>query len=79
MANYAVVTCTDGNFIVREQYATRDSAVIGYDNLHAALTNDKTMQKGTIKILDDQLDVLEGKWQDTIVHNVQPTPEPTGE
>lgn len=68
MAKYATVTCTDGNFLVREQYGDRDAAVIGYDELHAALVNDKTMAKGTIKILDDQLDVLEGKWQDTIVH-----------
>ena len=70
MAKFAAVTCTDGNFLVREQYDNKDAALIGFDGIHAALVNDKTMEKGTIKILDDQLNVLDGKWQDTIVHEV---------
>ena len=78
MAKYATVTCTDGTFLIREEYGDRDEAIIGYDGLHAAMTNDKNMTKGTIKILDEQLDVLEGKWQDTISHP-EPTPEPEAE
>lgn len=71
MAKLAIITCTDGNFLVRSEHNTRDSALIAYDQLHADLVNDKTMAKGTIKIIDDQLDDFEGaKWSDTIVHEV---------
>ena len=71
MAKYAVITNTDGNFLVRQEYSDKESAIIGFDNTHAALMNDKTMAKGTIKLVDDQLDVVDGKWQDTITHEVQ--------
>ena len=67
----AIITNTDGNFAVRSEHDTRDSALIAYDQLHAALVNDKTMAKGVIKIIDDQLDDFEGaKWQDVIIHEV---------
>ena len=78
MANFALVTCTDGNFLTRTEYEDRDSAVVGYDNLHAALVSDKEMKYGTIKILDRNLDCLEGKWCDTITHP-EPEPEPEPE
>lgn len=67
----AIITCTDGNFLIRSEHDTRDSALIAYDQLHADLVNDKTMAKGVIKIIDDQLDDFEGnKWQDVIIHEV---------
>lgn len=67
----AIITNTDGNFLVRSEHDTRDEALIAYDQLHAALVNDKNMAKGTIKIIDDQLDDFEGaKWSDIIIHEV---------
>ena len=67
----AIITCTDGNFLIRSEHDTRDSALIAYDQLHADLVYDKTMAKGVIKIIDDQLDDFEGnKWQDVIIHEV---------
>ena len=67
----AIITNTDGNFAVRSEHETRDSALIAYDQLHAALVNDKTCEKAVIKIIDDQLDDFEGnKWSDIIIHEV---------
>ena len=71
----ALVTCTDGNYIVRSQHDTRDGALIAYDNLHAALVSDTNMKYGTIKILDENLDCFEGRG-DLITH---PEPEPEEE
>ena len=66
----AIITNTDGNFAVRSEHETRDSALIAYDQLHAALVNDKTCAKAVIKIIDDQLDDFEGnKWSDVIIHD----------
>ena len=45
----AIITCTDGNFLVRSEHDTRDEALIAYDQLHAALVNDKTCAKAVIK------------------------------
>lgn len=78
MNNYAVITYTDGNFLIRSEHATRESAIIAYDQLHAALINDSAT-KIVIKAVDSQLDVIDGKYWDVITHNVQPTPEPTPE
>lgn len=68
----ALVTCTDGNYLVRSQHGDRDSALIAYDNLHAALVGDPDMKYGTIKLLDENLDCFEGRG-DLITH---PEPEP---
>ena len=71
MGKFAVVTCTDGNFLIRSEHPTRDAAVMAYDDLHKALTADTATAKAVIKILDEQLDVLEGRWFDVITHEAQ--------
>jgi len=63
----ALVTCTDGSYLVRSQHETRDAALIAYDQLHAALINDKAMKYGVIAILDENLDVFEDR-RDVITH-----------
>ena len=63
----AIITCTDGNYIVRSQHDTRDSALIDYDTLHSALVNDKNMKYGVIAIKDENLDTFEGR-SDVINH-----------
>ena len=59
--NFALMTCTDGKYLLRSQHGTRDAALIAYDTLHAALINDKTMKYGVIAILDENLNIFEGR------------------
>lgn len=73
----AVVTCTDGNFVLRSEHGTKDAALMAYDNLHMALVGDTSMEYGVISILDENLDCFEGR-KDTIIHE-QPKPEPQPE
>jgi len=70
----AIITCTDGNFLIRSEHGDRNSALIAYDNLHAALVGDTSETKTVIKIMDEQLDCYEGR-MDVIDH--RPAPEPT--
>ena len=70
----AVITCTDGNYLVRSEHDDRDSALIAYDTLHAALVGDKEMQYGVIAIKDENLDTFEGR-SDVINHMPEPTPQ----
>lgn len=72
----AIVTVADGNFVIRSEHDDKNSALIAYDNLHAALVGDSTMKVGVIKILDEQLDCFEGR-MDIIKHEeLEPEPEP---
>jgi len=64
----ALVTCTDTNYVLRSEHSSRDAAVMAYDDLHKALVGDTSMKYGVIAILDENLDVLEGKWRDVITH-----------
>lgn len=73
----SIITCTDGNYLIRSEHTTRDSALIAYDNLHAALVGDTNLQYGVIAIMDENLDCYEGR-KDTIIHPA-PEPEPTPE
>ena len=67
----ALMTCTDGNYVLRSEHSTRDAALIAYDQLHAALVGDATMKYGVIAILDENLDVFEGR-RDVIRHDPEP-------
>ena len=79
MNNYALLTWSDGTFLLREEYSTKDAAIIGYDNLHAALIND-TVAECSIRLVDSQFNIVDNKYFDIIRHTqVQPTPEPTEE
>ena len=68
MNTYALITYSDGTFLVREEYSTKDAAIIGYDNLHAGLINDKNCQRAVIKLLDADLNVVDNKYFDIITH-----------
>ena len=78
MAKFAVALSNDGNFSIHSEHGDRDGAVMEYDSFHRALMGDTTMIKGTVAVIDEQLDPIEGgKWKDTIVHpQSEPTPEP---
>ena len=65
----SIITCTDGNFMIRSEHTTRDAALIAYDELHMGLVGDASMAKGVIAIMDEQLNVFEGR-SDVITHEV---------
>ena len=69
MNNYALVTWSDGTFLLRSEHTTKDAAIVAYDQLHAGLINDKTFSECTIKLLDNQLNVVDSKYFDFIKHD----------
>lgn len=66
----AIITCTDGNYLIRSEHDTRDGALMAYDDLHKALVGDQSMKYGVIAIKDENLDTFEGR-SDVITHEVQ--------
>lgn len=74
---YAIVTVTDGNFLVRSEWSDKDAAKVKYHTLAAALWNDKSFSEGYIAIVDSNLDVVEG-YREFIKHPIAPE-EPTEE
>ena len=72
---YAIITITDGNFLIRSEWGELDGAIKAYHNLASALWNDTGFAEGYIAILDSNLDTV-GKYKEFITHQpVQPTPE----
>lgn len=71
MNNYALVTWSDGTFLIRSEHETKEAGIIAYDELHAALVGDTGTAEATIKLLDSQLNVVDSKYFDLIKHAVQ--------
>ena len=70
---YSIITCTDGNNVVRAEGITdRESAIKSFH-----IINDKTFEYGMIKLMDENLDCVEGKME--LINRRQPEPEPTPE
>lgn len=72
---YAIIRCTDTNFAVHGEYPTLEAAKVAWHQYSAALWNDPGTTKATVKIVDEQLDCVEG-YQELIIHSVEPTDEP---
>lgn len=72
---YAIVKCTDTNFAVHGEYPTIEAAKIAFHQFSAALWNDKTTKKATVKIVDEQLDCVED-YREFINHEIEQTNEP---
>ena len=72
---YAIVKCTDTNFAIHGEYPTVEAAKIAFHQFSAALWNDPSMEKATIKIVDEQLDCAEG-YREFVTHPVEETNEP---
>ena len=70
MSEFALFTWSNGAFHLEAEYSDKDAAIVGYDGLHASLVNDKTCARAVIKLVDKQLDVVDGKYLDTITHEV---------
>ena len=74
---YAVITITDGNFLIRSEWGDKEGAKKAYFSLASALLNDTGFSEGYIAIIDSNLDVVEG-YKEHITHVVN-EPEPTPE
>lgn len=57
---YAIIRCTDTNFAVHGEYHTLQGAKVAFHQLCAALWNDPGTKNATVKIVDEQLDNVEG-------------------
>lgn len=57
---YAIVRCTDGNFAVHGEYPTVEAAKVAWHQYSAALWNDPGTTNAMVKIVDEQLDTVEG-------------------
>ena len=66
---YALITITDGNFLIRSEWSDPTAAIKAFHTLAAALWNDTSLSEGYIAILDSQLDVFEG-YKERIAHEV---------
>lgn len=71
MNKYALVTWSDGTFLLRSEHNTKEEGIIAYDDLHAALIGDTSCAECTIKLLDNQLNIVDSKYFDHITHTVQ--------
>ena len=79
---YSILTCTDGNNVVRAEGITdRESAFKQFHHWCELLFNDDSFTYGVIKVLDENLDCVENKME--LINRIQPDPvepvEPQGE
>ena len=76
---YSIITCTDGNNIVRAEGITdRENAFKTFHHWCELLFNDDSFTYGVIKVLDENLDCVEGKME--LINRRQPEPvEPVEE
>jgi len=58
---YAVVTVVDGNFLIRSEWGNKDSAIQAFHSLCPALIRDTGFSKAMVKVLDENLDTVDGK------------------
>ena len=75
---YAVITVTDGHFIIRSEWGDKEGAKKAYFSLASALLNDTGFSEGYIAIIDSNLDVVEG-YKEHITHAVVTEPVETEE
>lgn len=64
---YAIIKCTDTNFAVYGEYPDLNAAKVAFHQYSAALWNDPNTTKAMLKIVDEQLDTVEG-YRESIRH-----------
>ena len=76
---YAIISNTDGNNTIRQEGITdRESAIKSFHHWCESIINDKTFEYGMIKLMDENLDTVEGKME--LINRRQPEPvEPVEE
>ena len=70
---YAVITVTDGNFLIRTEWGDIEGAKKAYFSLASALINDTGFSEGYIAIVDSNLDTV-GTYKEHITHPVSAQP-----
>ena len=75
---YAIISNTDGNNTIRQEGITdRETAIKSFHHFCEIIMNDKSFEYGMIKLMDENLDCVEGKME--LINRRQPEPEPTPE
>ncbi len=70
---YSIITCTDGNNVVRAEGITdKENAFKQFHHWCELLFNDDSFTYGVIKVLDENLDTVEGKME--LINRRQPEP-----
>lgn len=70
--NYAVLHVSKGNFLVSSEAGEDLSkAKVQFHNLCSALENDKGDIDSIVKLVDENLDTVEGKYVERIVHGAK--------
>lgn len=72
---YAVITVTDGNFLIRSEWGNTEGAIKEFHSLASALWNDTGFTEGYVAIIDSNLDVFQG-YKEHITHEPVPVVEP---
>lgn len=71
---YSILTCTDGNNVVRaEGITSKEDAFKTFHHWCELLFNDDSFTYGVIKVLDENLDTVEGKME--LINRRQPEEE----
>lgn len=61
MKKYAVIKCINGNYIVdSEGYTSVDTAKVQFHGVCRALWNEPTVISAEVRIMDENLDTVEG-------------------
>lgn len=69
---YAIIQITQGaSFKVMSEWTDLEKAKGAYNSLCATLHNDKGSFHVTVALVDENLDIVEGKYKDVIVHEVE--------
>lgn len=78
--NYAIIQANAGSsfLVAREPGADLEKAKLQYHQLAAALINDSGKVDATIKLVDENLDAVDTKYQERINHEAKNTEEPEG-
>ena len=72
---YAVITVTDGNFLIRTEWGDLTAAKKDYHSLAGALLDENAgFSQGYIAIMDSNLDIVPG-YKEFITHEIAPVVE----
>lgn len=75
---YAIVKVINGNYSIHaEGYTDKSAAKVVYHQVCASLWNAEDVQTACIKIVDENLDTVDG-YKD-FINKIEPEPEPTPE
>lgn len=71
---YAIVKVVNGNYFIHaEGYTDKNAAKVVYHQVCSALWNAEDVQTACIKIVDENLDAVEGYTE--LINKIEPEPE----